>query len=63
MDRVERKRERENERRKEEDQANLRRADDLLSHKITDLSLKTKSKIKSEMSFEDDQVSDFTRRC
>ncbi len=56
------KREREKERKKKKDQANLRRADNLLSHKQYSRFV-VKDEIKSEMRFEVDQVSDLTRRC
>jgi len=62
MDRVERERERE--RKKKKDQANLRRADDLLSHKqFNRFVVQDEKKSKSKMRFEGDQVSDLTRRC
>jgi hypothetical protein len=48
---------------KEKDQANLRRADESLSHKQLNRFVVKDKITKSEISFEDDQVSDLTRRC
>ena len=57
----------EKKKKKEKDQANLRRADDLFSHKQYSRFIvqeeEEKKKTKSKIRFEDDQVSDLTRRC